>query len=106
MFGKTQTAFPAAIAISNALNTMDWSLSTSGTFRLSRWSQVKRYFAEWRCRAASRNELMNLDDRLLRDIGDARYEARNAYDYRSEYEYKTARHYVPNDWRGGERNEH
>jgi hypothetical protein len=50
--------------------------------------------------------LMNLDDRLLRDIGDSRYEARNAYDYRSEYEYKTARHYVPNDWRGGERNEH
>jgi len=75
MFSKTKTAFPAAIAISNALNTMDWSLSTSGKFRLSCWSQVKRYFDEWRLRAASRNELMNLNDRLLRDVGVSRYEA-------------------------------
>jgi uncharacterized protein YjiS (DUF1127 family) len=36
---------------------------------------VKRYFAEWRLRAASRSELINLNDRLLRDIGVSRYEA-------------------------------
>jgi uncharacterized protein YjiS (DUF1127 family) len=104
MFSKTKTAFPTAIAISTAVSMMDLSISTSGTFRLSRWSQVKRYFAEWCCRAAY--ELMNLDDRLLRDIGVSRYEAHNDYDHRGEYEYKTARHYVPNCWRGGERNEH
>jgi uncharacterized protein YjiS (DUF1127 family) len=36
---------------------------------------VKRDLAEWRVRARSRNELMNLNDRLLRDIGVSRYEA-------------------------------
>ncbi|MFZ1151368.1 MAG: DUF1127 domain-containing protein [Xanthobacteraceae bacterium] len=72
MLNKTNTAFPAAIAISNAVSTMDRS---SGKFRLSCWSQVKRYFAEWRLRAASRSELINLNDRLLRDIGVSRYEA-------------------------------
>ena len=75
MLNKTNTAFPAAIAISNAASTMDRSISTSGKFRLSYWSQVKRYFAEWRLRAASRSELINLNDRLLRDIGVSRYEA-------------------------------
>ena len=72
MLNKTNTAFPAAIAISNAVSTMDRS---SRKFRLSCWSQVKRYFAEWRLRAASRSELINLNDRLLRDIGVSRYEA-------------------------------
>ena len=37
-----------------------------------RWSQVKRNLAEWQRRARSRNELMNLSDRSLRDIGISR----------------------------------
>ena len=40
--------------------------------RVSRWSQVKRSLAEWRSRARSRNELMGLNDRVLRDIGVSR----------------------------------
>lgn len=37
--------------------------------RRLRWSQVKDGFAEWRRRARSRNELINLSDADLRDIG-------------------------------------
>ncbi|MFZ2075589.1 MAG: DUF1127 domain-containing protein [Xanthobacteraceae bacterium] len=75
MFSKTKTAFLAAIATSTAVDAMHGSNSASRTFRLSRWSQVKRDLAEWRVRARSRNELMNLNDRLLRDIGVSPYEA-------------------------------
>jgi len=43
--------------------------------RLSHWSKALRCVAEWRTRARSRNELMNLSDRTLLDIGVSRYEA-------------------------------
>jgi uncharacterized protein YjiS (DUF1127 family) len=36
---------------------------------------VKRYLVEWRLRARSRRELMNLNDWILRDIGVSRYDA-------------------------------
>lgn len=35
----------------------------------SRWTQVERGFTEWRRRVRSRNELINLSDADLRDIG-------------------------------------
>jgi uncharacterized protein YjiS (DUF1127 family) len=45
----------------------------------SQWNQFKHGFLEWRHRARSRNELMGLSDRTLRDIGltraDAAFEA-------------------------------
>jgi uncharacterized protein YjiS (DUF1127 family) len=41
-------------------------------YHSSRWSQLKRHFANWQRRAHSRHELMNLSDRTLRDIGLAR----------------------------------
>jgi len=37
--------------------------------RMLHWQHVKKAIAEWRRRARSRNELMNLSDRQLRDIG-------------------------------------
>lgn len=40
--------------------------------RRLRWSRVKDGFAEWRRRARSRSELMNLSDTDLRDIGVSR----------------------------------
>jgi uncharacterized protein YjiS (DUF1127 family) len=73
MFSKTKTAFPAAIAIRTGVSTMSRGLFR--TVRLSCWSEVKRYLAEWRLRARSRRELMNLNDWILRDIGVSRYEA-------------------------------
>jgi uncharacterized protein YjiS (DUF1127 family) len=79
MLINTKIAFPAAIVIGTAVSTMNRSISTSRRYRLSRWSQVKRHFAEWWLRARSRNELMNLSDWTLRDIGvscsDAEFEA-------------------------------
>ena len=65
MFSKTKTAFPTAIAIRTGVSTMNWGLFR--TVRLSCWSQVKRYLAEWRLRARSRRELINLNDWILRD---------------------------------------
>jgi uncharacterized protein YjiS (DUF1127 family) len=44
-------------------------------YRLSRCSKVMRCIAEWRTRARSRNELMNLSDKTLLDIGISRYDA-------------------------------
>jgi uncharacterized protein YjiS (DUF1127 family) len=69
MLINTKIALPAAIVIGTAVSTMNRSISTSQPYRLSRWSQVKRHFAEWYLRARSRNELMNLSDWILRDIG-------------------------------------
>jgi uncharacterized protein YjiS (DUF1127 family) len=46
-----------------------------GLYRLSRWRKVLRCIAEWRTRARSRNELMNLSDKILLDIGVSRYDA-------------------------------
>ena len=37
--------------------------------RAWRWDQLKHSFIEWRRRIRSRNELMNLGDGSLRDIG-------------------------------------
>jgi uncharacterized protein YjiS (DUF1127 family) len=36
------------------------------------WCRLKLGIAEWRCRAHSRRELMNLSDRCLQDIGMSR----------------------------------
>jgi uncharacterized protein YjiS (DUF1127 family) len=79
MLINTKIAFPAAIVIGAAVSQMNRSTSSSCPYRLSRWSQVKCHFAEWYLRARSRNELMNLSDWTLRDIGvscpDAEFEA-------------------------------
>jgi uncharacterized protein YjiS (DUF1127 family) len=75
MFSKTKTAFLATIATCTAVDAMHGSNSASRTFRLSRWSQVKRYLAEWRLRARSRSDLIGLDDWILRDIGISRADA-------------------------------
>jgi uncharacterized protein YjiS (DUF1127 family) len=48
------------------------TMSILTSYNSSRWSQLKRHFGEWRRRAHSRHELMNLSDRTLRDIGVAR----------------------------------
>ena len=48
---------------------------TTRSRRGLRWSQVKKDLAEWRHRARSRRELMNLDDAVLRDIGISRCSA-------------------------------
>jgi uncharacterized protein YjiS (DUF1127 family) len=79
MLINTKIAFPTTIVMGTAVSKMNRSISTSRPYRLSHWSQVKRHFAEWYLRARSRNELMNLSDRTLRDIGvscsDAEFEA-------------------------------
>jgi uncharacterized protein YjiS (DUF1127 family) len=75
MLINTKIAFPAAIVIGTAVSTMNRSISTSRRDRLSRWSQLKRHFGEWRLRARSRNELMNLSDWTLGDIGVSRSDA-------------------------------
>ena len=75
MLINTKIAFPAAIVIGTAVSKMNRSISTSCPYRLSRWSQVKRHFAEWYLRARSRNELKNLSDWTLRDIGVSRSDA-------------------------------
>jgi uncharacterized protein YjiS (DUF1127 family) len=51
------------------------SISTSRPHRSSCWSQLKRHFGKWRRRAYSRHELMNLSDRILRDIEVTRCDA-------------------------------
>lgn len=53
---------------------MSLDITTRSRPRL-RWSQVKKDLAEWRHRARSRRELMNLDDAVLRDIGVSRCSA-------------------------------
>jgi len=76
MFSKTTNAFPAAVALSATGSTMKLSISTSRPDRLSWWTKVTRLIAEWRIRARSRNELMNLSDRTLLDIGVPRFDAK------------------------------
>jgi uncharacterized protein YjiS (DUF1127 family) len=51
-----------------AMSTVSQNAMTDRPCR-SRWNQVQRSFAEWRHFARSRNELMNLSDRALQDIG-------------------------------------
>jgi len=75
MFSKTKIALPAAVALSTIVSAVNLSTSTSRSYRLSRWSQVTRHIAKWRIRARSRNELMNLSDRTLLDIGISRFDA-------------------------------
>ena len=48
---------------------MSMTFTTFRTHHGSRWSQMKRRFAEWRRRAYSRRELQRLSDATLRDIG-------------------------------------
>jgi uncharacterized protein YjiS (DUF1127 family) len=40
------------------------------------WQNLKQALSEWRRRIRSRTELADLDDRMLRDIGLSRYDAR------------------------------
>ena len=58
------------------MSTMSLDIMTSRSRRVLRWSQVKHGIAEWRHRARSRKELMNLSDADLRDIGVSRCSAR------------------------------
>jgi uncharacterized protein YjiS (DUF1127 family) len=74
MFVRTTIALPAAIAMGAAVGTMDPRRPTSRPHRFSVWSQVKRHFAEWHLRASLRHELMNLSDRMLRDVGVSRFD--------------------------------
>jgi uncharacterized protein YjiS (DUF1127 family) len=53
-----------------AMSTM--SLDITIVRHASPWGQVKRSLAEWRRRARTRNELMNLDYRMLQDVGISR----------------------------------
>lgn len=50
-------------------------MSTNPIIKRSRWNQIKQSLAEWRHRSQSRNELKNLSDRTLRDIGLSRCDA-------------------------------
>jgi uncharacterized protein YjiS (DUF1127 family) len=75
MFGGTKVALPAAVVFGMIVSAVNPAISTSRPYRLSRWSQVTCRIAEWRLRARSRNELKNLSDRTLRDIGVSRFEA-------------------------------
>jgi uncharacterized protein YjiS (DUF1127 family) len=54
------------------MSTIDLGIVSVREGRVLRWSQVRRTFAEWRARARSRNELMGLNNRVLRDIGVSR----------------------------------
>jgi uncharacterized protein YjiS (DUF1127 family) len=52
-----------------AMSTIALDRVTVHPSRQLRWSQVKQYLVEWCHRARSRNELMDLSDRCLQDIG-------------------------------------
>ena len=61
------------------MSTMKLSISTSRPYRWSRWchdvvglAAAYQRTCEWRSRARSHHELMNLSDRILRDIGVSR----------------------------------
>ena len=75
MFSKTKLALPAANVLGTALSAMTPNISALRPYRLLRWRQMKRHFTEWRLRWHSRNELMSLSDRTLRDIGVSRSDA-------------------------------
>ena len=57
------------------MSTMSLGIITLRSHRRPRWSQVTQGLAEWRRRARSRSELMNLSDADLRDIGITRCSA-------------------------------
>ncbi len=57
------------------MSTMSLDITSLRSRGVSRWSQVKHGLAEWRHRARSRRELMNLSDADLRDIGITRCSA-------------------------------
>jgi uncharacterized protein YjiS (DUF1127 family) len=63
------------IMLGLAVSMMNINLSISRPYQLSRWRQAMCYIAEWRIRARSSNELMNLSDGLLQDIGVSRFNA-------------------------------
>ena len=64
----------SSLELEVAISTMSLDITTRSRHGL-RWSQVKKGLAEWRHRARSRRELMNLDDAVLRDIGVSRCSA-------------------------------
>lgn len=47
-------------------------MTTIHRHRLLRWSQVRQTVSDWRRRAWTRNELTNLSDKCLQDIGMSR----------------------------------
>ena len=57
------------------MRTMSLHITGLRSRNTRRWSQVKQGLAEWRRRAYSRGELMNLSDSSLRDIGLSRCSA-------------------------------
>jgi uncharacterized protein YjiS (DUF1127 family) len=57
------------------MSTMILNFTAMQSRRTFGWNQVKQCFAEWRRRARSRSELMNLSDRDLLDIGMSRCDA-------------------------------
>jgi uncharacterized protein YjiS (DUF1127 family) len=58
-----------------AMSTMNLGITTSRSFRRSRWHQLQHHIGEWRQRARSRHELTTLSDGGLRDIGLSRCDA-------------------------------
>jgi uncharacterized protein YjiS (DUF1127 family) len=62
-------------SLERAMSTMGPDVTAVRPRRESRWREVKQRFAEWRRRARSRAELMNLSDRCLQDIGMSRSSA-------------------------------
>jgi uncharacterized protein YjiS (DUF1127 family) len=58
---------------------LERTMNTNPKTTTSTWNQFKTGIVEWRRRARSREELMGLSDRCLRDIGltraDAKFEA-------------------------------
>ena len=57
------------------MSTMNLSVTVHRLRPAWRWTELKRLIVEWRRRARSRYELMNLGDETLRDIGLSRGEA-------------------------------
>jgi len=59
------------------MSTMNIGITTLRPLRVNRWSQLARRIGEWRRRARSRRELMNLSHCDLRDIGASTCDAAN-----------------------------
>jgi uncharacterized protein YjiS (DUF1127 family) len=57
------------------MSTMNFTVPALRARHALRWGHLKQHVAEWRHRARSGHELMNLSDRQLRDIGLSRCDA-------------------------------
>jgi uncharacterized protein YjiS (DUF1127 family) len=79
MLINTKISPLTAIVSNTTVNRMDLRKWTCPLNRFSCWNQAKYLLVEWLTLAKTRNELMNLSDRALRDIGlsrcDAEFEA-------------------------------